>query len=70
MCKPVPVQMWQGRAPPGHTAWRSFLHTGSNLTYDEYSQRVAALEAEVAQLRATVHSQAAELEFYRNRTRA
>jgi len=44
--------------------------SGSNLRYDEYSQRVAALEAEVAQLRATVHSQAAELEYYRNRTRA
>jgi uncharacterized small protein (DUF1192 family) len=62
--------MWQGRAAQGHTAWRLFLRTGSNLRYDEYSQRVAALEAEVAQLRATVRSQAAELEYYRNRTRA
>jgi len=55
----------------GYSAFRPLCQiSGSNLTYDEYSQRVAALEAEVAQLRATVHSQAAELEFYRNRTRA
>jgi molecular chaperone GrpE (heat shock protein) len=70
MCKPSPGADVAGASSSGAYRRRSFLHTGSNLTYDEYSQRVAALEAEVAQLRATVHSQAAELEFYRNRTRA
>jgi len=49
--------------------WPLCQITGSPR-HDEYSQRVAALEAEVAQLRATVRSQAAELEYYRNRTRA